>query len=65
MKEHAAVSPSRPRPLSTRKLATRALAGTFAATVLLSLMSKKTHVAAGVVFTALALHHVWKRRKAL
>lgn len=65
MENRAAVSVSCPRPLNTRKLATRALAGTFAATVLLSLLGKKPHVAAGVVFTALALHHVWKRRKAL
>ncbi|MCI7568637.1 hypothetical protein [Desulfovibrio sp.] len=65
MSEHALVSPARPRPLSTRKLATRALAGTFAATVLLSLMGKKPHVAAGLAFTALAVHHIWTRRKAL
>lgn len=65
MEERVLVSAPRPRPLSTRKLATRALAGTFAATVLLSLMGKKAHVAAGVAFTALALHHIWTRRKAL
>lgn len=53
------------RTISTRKLATRALAGTFAASVLLGLVSKKAHIAAGLAFTALALHHVWTRRKAL
>lgn len=65
MEERAVVSTPRPRPLSTRKLATRALAGTFAATVLLSLAGKKPHAAAGVAFMALAFHHVWTRRKAL
>ncbi len=64
MEAPATALPAR-RPLNTRKLAKRALAGAFAATALLSLVGKRPHIAAAAVFTGLAVYHVWTRRKAL
>lgn len=65
MEAPAIAAPARPRPLNTRKLAKRALAGAFVSTALLSLVNKRTHIAAAAIFAGLALYHVWTRRKAL
>lgn len=62
MGQEATTAPSR---ADTRKLGNYALLGALAGTVLLGLVSKRAHVVAGVVLTALAAHHVWVRRGAL